>query len=375
MVDEMQPAKRKGPALKLQEQHMDVLRKLIVEHPAATVAELNALLGKRTGASVSVMTLRNAMKRAELKRVLPAGAAGYVQAKADVDARYGYRDRHRDAGDQQRYSTSLTDVEWALVADVFEWDGGPGKPPEHPRRLVLDACCYVVRTGCAWRLLPKSFPPWNAAYKLFRRWSEEGRFEQMHDRLRQQWRERAERNPGPSTAILDSQSTRSSPQGGEKGFDAAKRIKGRKRNLVTDSLGLLLAVVVTAASVQDRDGAIPAMAQACAKYPSIQRLFVDSAYAGQCAQGLQQTHNIDVHVVRHPANRSVGHWQGPQLPLFEAPTRAYAQLPQRWIVERSHAWLERGRRLIMHHDRLSRVSEAWVWLTEARRLLRGLSRP
>jgi transposase len=363
----------KGRAPKIQARELEILRGLVVEHPLSTVAELVSLLRKHTGTSVSKLTLSKAMKREGIVRVKPYAGSGFVAPQEAVERRYGYRARHRDGGDVQRYGTSLTDTEWALVAAVFDETSGRGKPPMHARRAVVDACCYVVRTGCAWRLLPKSFPPWNAVYKVFRRWSVQGRFEQMHDRLRQQWREREQRAEGPSTAILDSQSTRSSPQGGDKGFDAGKRVKGRKRNLVVDTLGMVLAVVVTAASVQDRDAAHPAMAQACAKYPSIKRVFVDSAYAGTCAERLQATQELEVHVVRHPANRNVGQWHSAQLPLLEIPTRAYARLPKRWIVERSHAWLERAPRLVMHHDRLNRVSEAWVWLTETRRLLRGLT--
>jgi len=182
------------------------------------------------------------------------------------------------------------------------------------------------------------------------------------------------RNEGPTAAVLDAQSTRSSPQGGLKGFDAGKRIKGRKRNVVVDTTGLLLAVVVTSASVQDRDGALPAVANACAKYPSIATLFADSAYAGQCAQHLQAQHGLTVNIVRHPANRNVGRWQDTQMPLFQVePTRAFVSLPKRWIVERTHAWIERARRLVMHHDRLADVSAAWVWLTEGRRILRNLA--
>lgn len=367
-------SKRRGPFLKLQDREMEVLRALMAERPMSTLAEFNSLLQARTGVSVSLVTLKKAMTRAGIKRVLPPRQTGFAEATEPSNGRYGYTSRHRTAEEKSDYGTSLTDAEWLRVADIFDWDGGRGKPPRHDRRDVVDACCYIVRTGCAWRLLPKSFPPWNAVYKLFRRWSGDGRFERMHDRLRQQWRERAERDANPTTAILDSQSSRTSPQGGVKGFDAGKRVKGRKRNLVVDTLGLVLAVVVTAASVQDRDGALPAMAQACEKYPTLKRVFVDSAYAGSCAQGLQQRHELEVHVVRHPANRNVGHWQGPQLPLFEAATRSYVRLPKRWIVERTHAWLERGRRLLVHHDRLAQVSEAWVWLSEARRLLRNLER-
>ncbi|MBL6752279.1 MAG: IS5 family transposase [Nevskia sp.] len=362
-----------GRPPKLGADQFELLRILVAEHPHCTVAELNAMLSARSGVSVSLMTLGKALRQAGIVRIRPVAAMSF--AAPDVGPqRYGYAEQHRAAGDLQRYSSCLTDAEWALVSDLFEPAvAGRGKPARYPRRAVLDACCYVVRTGCAWRLLPKSFPPWNAVFKTFSRWSAQGRFELMHDRLRQQWRERTERAVEPSVAVPDSQSTRTSPQGGVRGFDAGKRVKGRKRNLVVDTLGLLLSVAITAASVQDCDAARPAMALACAKYPSLKTLYVDSAYAGTCAQHLQQAHALDVRIVRHPGNRTVGRWHNTQLPLFAPSTLAFAPLPKRWIVERSHAWLERGRRLVMHHDRRLDVSAAWVWLNEARRLLRGLT--
>ncbi|MBX3713069.1 MAG: IS5 family transposase [Lysobacter sp.] len=370
----MEARKRKGPRPKMQPPERQALRELIAEHPLSTVGELVKLLHACTGTLVSKPTLTKAIKAEGIARIKPLAGSGYAAPMQSDLPRYGYSERHRDDGDPIRYATSLTQTEWEMVADIFDDAGERGRPAVHSRRTIVDACFYVVRTGCSWRLMPKTFPPWNAVYKLFRRWSRQGRFERMHDRLRQRWRERAERNDFPSTAILDSQSTRTSPQGGEKSFDAGKRVKGRKRNLVVDTLGLVLAVVVTAASVQDRDGAYPAMAQACAKYPTIRRVFVDSAYAGTCAERLEASHEIAVHVVRHPANRNIGRWHAEQLPLFDMPTRTYATQPKRWIVERSHAWLERARRLVMHHDRLVAVSESWVWLSEARRLLRGLSK-
>jgi putative transposase len=287
-----------GPAVigrprKLNAEHLERLRRIAAEYPLSTVAELNAIFFRECGIKVSLVTLGKMLREAGLTRVRLAARSGYAIAQDPVSKRYGYTAQHREGGDDQSYATSLTDAEWNLVADVFESTrDGRGKPAHYSRRSVVDACCYVVRTGCAWRLLPKSFPPWNAVYKVFRRWSAQGYFEQMHDRLRSQWRRRAERADGPSVAILDSQSTRTSPQGGIKGFDAGKRIKGRKRNLVVDTMGFLLAVVVTAASVQDRDAAMPAMAQACAKYSSLKTLYVDSAYAGGCATTLQQEHGL-----------------------------------------------------------------------------------
>ena len=199
----------------------------------------------------------------------------------------------------------------------------------------------------------------------------------MHDRLRQQWRQRQGKQEQPSAAVLDAQSTRISPQGGESGFDAGKKVKGRKRHLIVDTLGLVLAVSVTAASVQDRDGAHPVVAAAMHKYPSIETVFVDTAYAGQCAQTISQIEGVQVQVVRHPGNKNVGRWMHQsQADLFiSAPPakQGFVILAKRWVVERTHAWNEKARRLIMHHDRLTTVSEAWVWLTEARMLLRRLT--
>ncbi|EPM48385.1 ISPsy19, transposase [Pseudomonas syringae pv. actinidiae ICMP 18804] len=134
-------------------------------------------------------------------------------------------------------------------------------------------------------MLPREFPHWDNVYKTFQRWSAQGKFEQMHDRLRAQWRERVDRDEKPSAAVLDSQSTRSSPQGGESGYDAGKKVKGRKRSLVVDTLGLLLAVSISAASVQDRDAADDAVTSSMGKYPSLSTLFVDSAYAGSGLSG------------------------------------------------------------------------------------------
>ena len=168
---------------------------------------------------------------------------------------------------------------------------------------MVNACFYALRTGCAWRLLPKTFPPWQATYKSFSRWAAADVFEAMHDRLRQQWRDRMGRAPDPTAAVIDAQSTRSTAQGGNTGFDAGKKVKGRKRHLVVDTLGLLLAVTVTAASVQDRDAAEAVVAQACAKVPGLRKLYADGAYGGKCDVAIEQAHpGLAVEVVRHPGN-------------------------------------------------------------------------
>jgi putative transposase len=199
------------------------------------------------------------------------------------------------------YSTDLTDAEWDLVADLFERSPGQcGTPAHYSQRELVNECSHVLRTGCAWRLLLETFPPWQAVYKAFARWIDAGAFEQMQVRLREQWRARMGRSSTPAAAVIDAQSNRASPQGGDSGFDAAKKVKGRKRNLVVDTMGLLIAVTVTAASVQDRDAAAAVVAQACTKIPKLEKLYTDGAYGGKCAHDIEQAHHIRVEVCPPP---------------------------------------------------------------------------
>lgn len=360
----------------LTQEHIDVLRTIAKEQPRSSLDEVTRELQRRTGAAVCSATVRKALRQAGIERAKPQrrpSERAAVQGSAPL--RVGYTDAHRRQDGPSGMNTDLTDAEWALVADLFERDGGRGAPPKHSRKVMVDACAYIVRAGCAWRLLPKSFPPWRGVYKAFSRWAAAGTFETMHDRLRQQWRERIGRDPEPSAAIIDAQSTRSTPQGGMTGFDAGKKVKGRKRHLVVDTLGLLLAVTVTSASVQDRDAAAPVVAQAMAKAPAIKRLYTDAAYGGQCAQAIEAAHpGLAVEVVRHPGNRSTGTWRDAQQPLWpETVPSGFVVQAKRWVVERTHAWNERARRLIAHHDRSSWAPVAWVWFVEARILATRLA--
>lgn len=343
-----------------------LLNELVTEFPHASLEELTREYARRTGVSVCVSTMSKGLREAGIQRLKPKYKPQQrARVHGSAPLRVGYTARHRRDEGINGMSTDLTDGEWALVADLFERRGGRGKPATHDRRVLVNACCYVVRTGCAWRLLPKTFPHWRAVYKAFSGWAKAGVFEAMHDRLRQQWRDRIGRAPDPTIAIIDAQSTRSTAQGGDTGFDAGKKVKGRKRHLVVDTLGLLLAVTITSAGVQDRDAAAPVVAQACAKVPGLQALYADAAYGGLCAQKIEAVHGIDVHIVRHPGNRSTGTWQPAQQVLWpEAMAKNFVVQARRWVVERTHAWNERARRLIAHHDRSNWAPTAWVWLTE-----------
>ena len=269
---------RPGRKPSLGTEHIAVLRQITREMPRSSLGEVTRELFRRSGIKVNPVTVRKALRAADITRLKPIRLAAEraVQGRG-AGVRTGCTDAHRRSDGSSGLNTDLTDAEWALVGDLFERAGQRGAPPRYERRTVVDACCYVLRTGCAWRLLPKNFPPWQAVYMSFKRWAAVSTFETMHDRLRQQWRERVGRAPEPTAAIIDSQSTRSTAQGGNTGFDAGKKVKGRKRNLVVDTLGLLLAVTITAASVQDRDTAADAVAKAYTKVPGLKKLYTDGA--------------------------------------------------------------------------------------------------
>jgi len=359
----------------LNDEHRAVLRAITQEQPRSSLDEVTRELHRRTGVTVSTVTVRKALREASIERLKPIRRAGERAAvQGSAPARYGYTHAHRRSDGASGMNTDLTDAEWGLVADLFERDGKRGAPPRFERRVMVNACCYALRTGCAWRLLPKTLPAWQAVYMSFKRWAAAGTFELMHDRLRQQWRDRIGKAPEPTAAIIDSQSTRSTAQGGQSGFDAGKKVKGRKRHLVVDTLGLLLAVTITPASVQDRDGAATVVAQACAKVPGLKKLYADAAYGGNCAQAIERSHAISVEIVRHPGNRSTGPWQDAQQPLWplEVP-KGFVVQAKRWVVERTHAWNERARRLMAHHDRSNWAPLAWVWLAESRMLATRLA--
>ncbi|NHQ90309.1 IS5 family transposase [Janthinobacterium lividum] len=362
-----------GRPPELKPEHIAVLHEIVQERAQASLQEIADELYHRCALRVCTATIRRALRALGLVRLKPLRRK--VTVRAEGAKRYGYTAAHRREAISP-YSTNLTDAEWELVADLFERTPGQrGTPVHYSRRDLVNACSYVLRTGCAWRLLPETFPPWQAVYKAFSRWVGAGVFEQMQDRLREQWRVRMGRASTPSAAIIDAQSTRISPQGGESGFDAGKKVKGRKRHLVVDTMGLIIAVSVTAASVQDRDAAATVVTQACSKSPRLERLYTDGAYGGKCAQAIEQAQHIRVEVVRHPANGTTGTLHDPKTPPEDAAAvyAGFRVLPMRWVVERTHAWMERWRRTVMHHDRKLTVSAAWVWLAEARMLLNRLA--
>ena len=175
------------------------------------------------------------------------------------------------------YPTDLNDAEWSRLAPLVPKPKPGGRPPDYERREILNAILYVVRSGCAWRLLPHDFPSWRIVYHYFRLWKIEGVWKRIHDRLRKLLLKAEGRQMTPSAAILDSQSVKTTDRSGERGFDAGKQVNGRKRHILVDTLGLLLVVVVTAASTQDRDGAHQVLAVLARHWTRLRLIWADGS--------------------------------------------------------------------------------------------------
>ena len=259
----------------------------------------------------------------------------------------------------QRYPSDTSDEQWAMIEPLLPAVKTGGRPEKHPRRAIVDAMLYVVRTGCAWRQLPADFPPWQTVYWYFMRWEQAKATEQILPVVRAQLRLQQGRDPEPSAGLVDSQSVKGADTVGRdtRGYDAGKKINGRKRFIVTDTLGLLLVVVVCAASRQDRDGAKPALLDTYLG-TRVRFFFADGAFAGRLVEWAAHILRATIHVVRKPAGQ-----------------QGFAVIPRRWAVERTLAWLTAHRRLARDYERHPATSEAMIrWAainTMTRRLARG----
>lgn len=263
---------------------------------------------------------------------------------------------------QNHYPTDLTDRQWEIIAPLLpcakQWEAGCGRPP-CDRRSMVNGILYVTKTGCQWRMLPKEYGHWNTVFSYFNRWREQGVWSEAMDRLRAQERRRQGRLPEPSAGCADSQSVKAATQGACTGFDGGKRVKGRKRHVLVDTLGLIVAAVVTAANYDDRKGLKVLLTQYFAYgVRRLRKIWVDGNYTGHTLQAwvaqLKRTHKVILERVENT---------GPGFNLVK----------RRWVVERTFAWLFNYRRHSKDYERLPQNSEAMIQVAMIHILLKHLA--
>lgn len=275
----------------------------------------------------------------------------------------------------QRYHTDLSDFEWAVLAPHFPPAQLTGRPRCHSYREILNAIFYLLRSGCAWRLLPRDLPPWKTVYHYFRLWRLSGLWEQLNTALRQRLRVQMGREPHPSAGIVDSQSVKTTGVGGPRGFDGGKKINGRKRHLLVDTQGLLIRVVVHPADVPDCDGIRLVLAEGPDLSPRLSHLWMDGSYKGRGKEWIETTLQWTVSIVQHPP-KPRGVWAPADAVIDWAailPPPGFRVLPRRWVVERTFAWLGQNRRLSKEYERLCASSEVFIYAAMIRLMTRRLA--
>ena len=262
--------------------------------------------------------------------------------------------RRQHSRDQLRYGSDLTDAEWGILSSLLAPPAKTGRPREWSMREIMNAIFYVLRSGCAWRMIPKCFPPATTVYGWFLRFRREGIFETINHHLVMRDREQVGREASPSAAVIDSQNVKTAEAGDPRGYDAGKKIKGRKRHAMVDTDGRALLVQAHSADVQDRDGALPLLKAWRKSFPFIKLAFADSAYD---AQRVRDATLIAIEVVKKLADQ-VG----------------FINLPRRWVVERFFAWINRNRPLTKDFEATVASAEAFLYAASVMLLTRRLGR-
>jgi putative transposase len=254
------------------------------------------------------------------------------------------------------YTTDLSDSEWEIIEPLIPGQKRRGAKIQYDRREVLNGIFYLVRNGCGWRDLPHDLPPYRTVSHYYHLWRREGLWQTINDTLRTELRVAEGRNPQPSAASIDSQSVKASEIASPRGYDAGKKIKGIKRHILVDTMGLLLIVVVHIASIQDRDGAKLVLKKVPSRFPRLKLIWADGGYRGKLIEWVKNTCQCVLEIVKR--NDDI---------------KGFKVLPHRWVVERTFGWLSRYRRLSKNYERLPESSEAMVEIAMIRLMLRRLA--